>query len=207
AAARAPVFVVRAVRRPPRPTPFPYTTLFRSIGADEGAVADAGGRLVHAVVVAGDGAGTDVDAGADLGIAQVAEVVGLAAGAQAGLLGFDEIADVHALGQLGAGAEARVGADAGGTVAEHAFQVAMGADLGAGGQLDIAQPAERADAHAVAKHHPAFEHHVHVDLDVAAGLDRAAQVEAGRVGQAHAGAHQGLGGTALVAAFQLRQLQ
>src|SRR5690606_40887989 len=84
AAARAPVFVVRAVRRPPRPTPFPYTTLFRSIGADEGAVADAGGRLVHAVVVAGDGAGTDVDAGADLGIAQVAEVVGLAAGAQAG---------------------------------------------------------------------------------------------------------------------------
>src|SRR6185437_4443426 len=50
----------------------------RGVGADEGAVPDVGDELVHAVVVAGDGAGAHVDAAADHGVAQVAEVIGLA---------------------------------------------------------------------------------------------------------------------------------
>src|SRR5690606_25089163 len=58
-----------------------------------------------------------------------------------------------------------------------------------------------------AQHHPAFQHDVDVDLDVAAGVDFAAQVEAGGVGQAHAGAHQRLGGASLVHALQASQLQ
>src|SRR5690606_28253925 len=80
----------------------------RGVRADEGVVADHRGRLVGTVVVAGDGAGADVDAAADFGVADVAEVVGLAALAQGRVLGLDEIADVHAIGEHRARAEARI---------------------------------------------------------------------------------------------------
>ena len=43
----------------------------------------------------------------------------------------------------------------------------MRAHFGARGERDVLQAAERADAHAVAEHDGAFEHHVDVDLDVA----------------------------------------
>ena len=46
----------------------------RGVAADEGAGLDAGGVLVGAVVVAGDGAGPDVDARAHRGVADVGEV-------------------------------------------------------------------------------------------------------------------------------------
>ena len=61
--------------------PAPIFTGATSIDAraDERAVADHGARLVHAVVVAGDGAGADVDLLADRRVAEVGEVVGLRA--------------------------------------------------------------------------------------------------------------------------------
>src|SRR5690606_15407548 len=65
----------------------------RAVGTDEGAVADAGLRLVDAVVVAGDGAGADVGLAPDRGIAEVTEVVGLAALGHGRVLGLDEVAD------------------------------------------------------------------------------------------------------------------
>ena len=69
--------------------------------------------LVDAVVVAGDGAGADVDAGADDGVAEVGEVVGLGAFAERGFLGFDEVADVGAFADVALGAEVGVGAEDG----------------------------------------------------------------------------------------------
>src|SRR5207245_1830591 len=45
------------------------------------------------VEVAGDRAGADVDPLADLGVPQVGEMVRLAAAAEAGLLGLDEVSD------------------------------------------------------------------------------------------------------------------
>jgi hypothetical protein len=71
----------------------------------------------------------------------------------------------------------------------------------------VADHAVRADAHAVAQRDRAFEDAADVDLDVAAAAQRAAQVEARRVGQAHAGLHQRLGLAALEAALQVGQLQ
>ncbi len=50
------------------------------MGADRGAV------FVEAVVIAGDGAGTDIAAGADGGITQIGQMIGLGAGAE--LRGF-----------------------------------------------------------------------------------------------------------------------
>ena len=68
---------------------------------------------MDAVVVAGDGAGADVDALADDGVAEVAEVVGLGAFADGGFLGFDEVADVGSFADAAFGTEARVGAEDG----------------------------------------------------------------------------------------------
>ena len=58
--------------------------------------------LVRAVVVGGDRAGPDVDALADLGVAEVAHVVLLGAGAQAGVLELGEVADLRAAADDGA---------------------------------------------------------------------------------------------------------
>ena len=80
-------------------------------------------------------------------------------------------------------------------------------DHGAGADARIADHAVRADAHAVAELHLAFEDAVDVDLDVAAAGQLAAHVEARRVGQAHAGLHQRVGLRALQAALQVGQLQ
>ena len=54
----------------------------RRIRADEDAGADLGAVLGEAVIVAGDGAGADIGFGADAGIADIGEMVGLGAGAR-----------------------------------------------------------------------------------------------------------------------------
>src|SRR5690625_5785171 len=70
--------------------------------------------FVYAVVVAGDGAGADVYAGAHVGVAYVTLVVHFAAGADVGVFGFFEITDLGDFGQLGAGAQAGAGSDGAG---------------------------------------------------------------------------------------------
>src|SRR6185437_2219686 len=72
------------------------------VGTDEGAVANLGDVLVHTVVIAGDGARPDIHVGADPRVTQVGEVVRLAAFAELGLFGFDEVADVRACREFGA---------------------------------------------------------------------------------------------------------
>ena len=72
----------------------------RGVAADENAVLDNGLVLVNAVIVAGDGSSPDVDARADLRVAEVSKVVGLGSLAEPDLLGLDEIADVRAFTDL-----------------------------------------------------------------------------------------------------------
>src|SRR3546814_18614699 len=72
---------------------FPHPTLVR---ADEVVVLEDGAMLVGAVVVAGDGASAHVYARADVGVAHVGQVVGLAVGIQHAVLDFDKVADMGA---------------------------------------------------------------------------------------------------------------
>src|SRR5678816_1373227 len=65
------------------------------IGTDQYVVLDHGAVLVHAVVVARDGAGADIHVASYAGVAHVGEMVGLRALTDVGRLDFDEIADVH----------------------------------------------------------------------------------------------------------------
>src|SRR5690606_17337954 len=103
----------------------------RIVRADEGIVADHGLRLVHAVIVAGDGTGPDIDPGADLGVAEVTEVAGFRARADLGFLHLDEIAQMDIRPQFGAATDAGEGSDAGALPDSDVLDVAEGADFDA----------------------------------------------------------------------------
>src|SRR5690606_26736935 len=110
--------------------------------------------------------------------------------AQAGLFGFHEVADVDALPQLGARAQARERADATGFSHLRTLDVAMPHDLSAGRQLRVADPGERTDADAIAEYHVTFQDHVHIDLHIAPHADLSTNVDPRRIRQTHAGQAQ-----------------
>ena len=92
-----------AARTRGRVTPDAHRRDQHVAGTDECAIRDGCRPLVHAIVVAGDRAGADVHVGADGRVADVGEVIRLAAIRDGGLLQLDEIADVHAGAELAAG--------------------------------------------------------------------------------------------------------
>ena len=131
---------------------------------------DDGLVLVHTVVVAGDGAGTDVDACADGGVAEVAQVIHLAARSEPRLFGFAEVTDMRRFAdvafrpKVGVGAED--GARADGGLGEDAA-VADGDVVREGGGLDDGEGADAAllpDAGAPEQLHEGFEDGVGADL-------------------------------------------
>src|SRR5262249_30582645 len=71
------------------------------VGTDKRAVADIGKVLVEAIVIAKNRARTDVGTRTDAPIADVAQMIGLGARFQAGVLHLDEIADVHVGADVG----------------------------------------------------------------------------------------------------------
>src|SRR5579862_1904916 len=71
----------------------------RGVAADKDAAADGRGMFARAVVVAGNGAGTDVGFTPDARVAQIAQVHSLHALAENAVLRFDEVTHVRALQQ------------------------------------------------------------------------------------------------------------
>ncbi len=117
---------------------------------------------------------------------------------------------MHLGAELRAGTQPRIGADQRAGADGHALLVALdvgeGMDHRAGLDARVGDDAVRADAHALAQLDAALEEAVDVDLHVLRAGEFAAQVEARRVGQAHAGLHQPMGLAALPGALQRRQL-
>ena len=72
------------------------------VRSDEDIVADLGPVLEDAVVVAGDRASPDVRAVADAGIADIGQMIDLAAFANHGFLGFDKISNFRVRAEFGA---------------------------------------------------------------------------------------------------------
>ena len=129
----------------------------RGVGADERARADRRAMLVVAVVVAGDRPGADVRLGADLRVAEIRQVVRLGARAEFRGLHLDEVADMHLLAELGAGAQPGVRPDDAVRADDAAFQVTERPDLRTG-----------RDLHARTEHHVGFDRHVRRELGVGA---------------------------------------
>src|SRR6185437_2412695 len=70
------------------------------VTAHKRSVLDNGDVLVRSVIVAGDGAGSNVHAFADLGIAKVAQVIGLRSFSHTRLFGFNKVAHVRTFTNL-----------------------------------------------------------------------------------------------------------
>ena len=81
------------------------------VGPGPGVVADHRAVLVHAVVVDEHGGRADVGVLADAGVADVAQMRHLGAGADVGSLDLDVGSDVHLVGQFGAGPQVGERAD------------------------------------------------------------------------------------------------
>src|SRR5207248_5988150 len=124
----------------------------RRVRADERAVLDPGLVLEEAVVVAGDGAGADVDLAPDHGIADIGQMIGLAALAEPRRLELDEIADVDIGAELRARAEACEGTHNRAVTDDRTHDVAHGAD-----------PHALAHPHARAEYHGGLDHGVAPD--------------------------------------------
>ena len=101
------------------------------VGADECVILDHGAELVGTVVVAGDGTGTDIDAAADRGVADVGEMVGLGMVGDGRILDLDEVADMNVATEFGAGAQPSIGADDGLLADHRILDVAEGGNAGA----------------------------------------------------------------------------
>ena len=173
-------------------------------------VADHGAVLVGAVVVGGDAAGAEVDA-----LADAWRRPGRPGGwpwrraASVAVLDLDEVADVHLVAELGAGAQPRERADQrAARRPSRAVDVGERVDHRAGG--DAARRGSRSCA-PMRTPSPSVTSPSKTQLtSISTSLpqcQRAAQVEARRVGQAHAGFHQRVGLAALEAALEVGQLQ
>src|SRR5918999_4693105 len=93
------------------PAPDRHGSYQHGIRSDEGAVADGRAVLAGPVVVDEHGAGADVGPGADVGVADVAEVRDLGPGADDRVLDLDEGPCLGSLLEPGAGAQGGEGAD------------------------------------------------------------------------------------------------
>ena len=114
---------------------------------------------------------------------------------------------MHFLGERGAGAQARIRADAAARADIGFLQMAERLDARACGDLHIAQHAVCADADACAERDLAFEHAIDIDAHIARASEAAAHVDARRVGQRGAVAHQLRGDLPLINALEFGQLR
>ncbi len=176
------------------------------VGAGVCIVFNHGAVFVGAVVVGHDGARADIDPRAHRGVTHIAQVVGLGARAQRAVFHFDEVADVYAIGQGSCGPQPGEGADDRARADARAVEMAEGMHHRARAHTHIAQHGVGPHAGAVGQMHFAFEHAAHVDEHIAATVQRAAHVDAARVGQGDARVEQAARSAQLHHALQMREL-
>src|SRR5699024_1515119 len=140
-----------------------------TVGPDEGFIADDRPVLVDPVIVAGNGARTNVDAVTDGRIAHVAEMIDLAAFAHLGLLDFDKVPDPRASRQPRTGTQARERAHDALLAHLRTVQHAVRLHPRATGKGAVADYTVGTDGDVVPEPHVALEHHVDIDRAIAAG--------------------------------------
>src|SRR5690606_36994122 len=117
-------------------------------GTDESAVADLGSPLVRAVIVDGHRACAHVDFATDGRIAEVRQVIRLAAGADFALLHFDEVADMYVFVEHAFRAQACERADGVPRTDHRTVDYAVRVQFGVRLDTTVAQVAVGPDTHA-----------------------------------------------------------
>ena len=163
--------------------------------------------LIRAIIVASDGARADVHFAADRCIADVGQVIHLAARADLAVFNLDEISDMRICSQSRARPDARERPDAA-IVADLRFlDMTEGLYFRAFRHTHILQHTVRADADIIGQRHLAFEHAIDINDDIPAAIQFAAHIEARRIENHHPAIGELLRIIALINALQLGQLQ
>src|SRR5258705_9725705 len=178
----------------------------RCFRADESIVADDRAVFVYAVVVADDGARTDVDAAADGRVPKIAQMVGLGLVANVGPLGLDEVADMHVVGQPGTGTHPRIGTNLAVCTYDDTIEMTVRRDLATRPYFDILQHATWADFDFIRQTDLSFKYAVYVDKHIGAAIEFTAQIETPWIRQGRATRHETPGILQLMNAFKIGKL-
>ena len=148
--------------------------------------------FVGAVVVASDRPRADIDRAAEGGVADVAQMIDLAATADVRRFGFDEIADAYAFAQHRFRPQPREWPDL--RVGAHLamLQTRMAVDARAAGDGAIIEHAAAFNIDVVAEAHRAFQHDICLNHHIVPGTDRAMHINARRINQGNARCQQRL---------------
>ena len=119
--------------------------------------------LLHAVVVAEDGARADVRARAHVAVAEVGEVVGLGAASEAGLLELHEVAHVRALFEHAVGTQMREGTELRARPHLAALHHGVGLQQRSRAEARVVEHAARVDDHVAPHVRAPAEHRVGTD--------------------------------------------
>src|SRR3569623_2898757 len=132
------------------------------VGTDEDVVFDDGLKFIGAVEIAGNRASADVAAPAYRRVAEVTQMIHLRARTDRRFLHFDEIADVHIVGEHRTGPDARERPDARARADRRLLDHRIGLDDHTVGYRHVTQIANGPDNHVVADRHFDLAHHVTV---------------------------------------------
>ena len=205
------VFTDRAVQRGARRDSGAIGNLDRRdklrVGPHEDMIADDGLMFFRAVIVAGDHAGADIGLFAYRGVADIAQVAGLAARSYRRLFNFNKIPDPHIVSQRRIRAQARKRADAATGADDGLVDQGIGQDLHIIANQRVLEITVGRDAHIVAEPDPPLDDDVNINLNIPPRPKLAAQIKAGRIGEAQAVQHQAARLIGLKMTLGLRQLQ
>ena len=159
-------------------------------GTDEHIVADCRAVLVCTIVVTDDRACADIDVRTDIGIADIGEVIHLAAVRDRAFLDLDEIPHFYFIRQLGAGPEPGKRSDLAVVARRRAFNVAVRVHDRAGPDVTVSHDIVGFDMDFVAQCHFALKNRVYIDKDILAANKLAANIHPRRIGKADTLIHQ-----------------
>ena len=148
--------------------------------------------FVGAVVVAGNRPRADIDRAAEGGVADIAQMIDLAAAADGRRFGFDEIADACAFAQHRFRTQPRERPDLRIRADLAMFQARMAVDARTAGDGAVIEHTAAFNINIVAEADCALENHIRLNHHVAPGSDRAMHVDARRVNQGNARIEQRL---------------
>ncbi len=156
-----------------------------SIGANKNIILDDRLVFIGAIVIARNRAGTDVDVLSDYGIADVAQVIRLAAGGDGAIFDFNEITDMDVVSKPGSGTDACVRSDTAVLSDFSRFDQAEWCNGRTGRNLDVFQDTVSAHFHAIIQMYVALENAVDIYFHIPAADELAANIDTGGIRQRH----------------------
>src|SRR5665647_899126 len=175
------------------------------VGAGAAVAADRAARLVDPVVVDEDARRSDVGVLTDRGVPDIGQVRHLGPGADLGVLGLDEGADLALGAEVGARAKVGEGPDRG-SGADDGREPMRAYDGRAVADLDIGERGVGSEDDVVTDGAGTVDLGLRVDRHVAAERDVSVDPRRGRVDDGHSGAHPALDDAAVELGTEPRQL-